>query len=102
MKAEQYLMKAEMLLKRDLFDKVIETLETALEKANEENNFVDLLQANCFLSEAYFMQNQYEKAREYLTFVQDNSDEAENHDDLLSQEIYESDLLLSLLDKYNK
>jgi hypothetical protein len=47
------------------------------------------------------MQGDYEKAVEHLSFVQDRREKAEAHDDLLNDEIQESALLLSLIERYS-
>ncbi len=101
MKAEQVIYKAELLLGRKMYNKIIETLENAINLAKEENDFVSLIKANSFLGEALFMRGSYDKASEYLSFVIENSNEIESYDDLLDVELNQCDLLLGLIERYN-
>ena len=101
MNAKHYLTKAEMLLSRKMNEKVVESLEKAISTAKEENDFITLFQSNCFMGEFLFMQGEYEKASEYLDFVQENAEKAiASYDDLLNDEINESNLLISLIGRY--
>ena len=102
MKSEHIIYKAELFLSRKMYNKVIETLENAINSAKEENDFVNLIRANCFLGEALFMEGNYEKASKYLLFVTENSNEIESYDDLLDMELHHCDLLLGLIERYGK
>ena len=102
MKAEQYLYKAELLLKRKENEKVVESLEKAISLAKDENDFVTLIQAHCFLGEFWFMHEEYVKAKKYLSFVIENNDKIETFDDLLNTEMYQSELLVSLIIRYKE
>jgi tetratricopeptide (TPR) repeat protein len=101
MRAEQHIFKAELLLKRKEYDKVVESLEKAIDIASEENDFVSLIQARCFLGETLFMRGEYKKSREHFAFILENEQKAEDDfDDLLNNEMATSDLLISLIDRY--
>jgi len=89
-----------LLLGHKMYDKVIETLKTAIIEAEKDNDFVSFIRANCFLGEALFMQNDYEKAKEYLSFVCENSHKIEDYDDLLDTELSQCNLLWSLIERY--
>jgi|GEM_PF-5162312 len=108
-KSEQQITKAHLLLKRKEFDRVIESLEKAIQFANEhepENedddlHFLHLIQAHYFLGEVYFMKNDYTLAKKHFDFIQDNSEEIyQNWDDALNHELQSSELLLSLIEHY--
>jgi len=110
-KAEQQIMKAEMLLKRKEFDRAVESLEKAIQFANEHEKededddlyFAYLVQAHCFLGEAMFMKGEYAKAKEHLSFIEANHDEIEeNWDDALNNEVQKSNYLLHLISRYHK
>jgi tetratricopeptide (TPR) repeat protein len=109
MKSEQQITKAHLFLKRKEFDRVIESLEKAIQFANEQEqenedddlHFSHLIQAHCFLGEVYFMKNEYVLAKKHFEFVQDNSEEIyQNWDDALNHELQSSELLLSLIADY--
>ena len=102
MNAEQYLYKAEFLLKRKEYEKLVEALEKAILLANEHGDFVTLIKAHCFFGEFLFMQGEYAKAKEYLLFILENNDKTETCDDLLNEEIFQSDLLISLIERYKE
>jgi hypothetical protein len=93
MNAERYLMKAEMQLKRGL--------KRAIVSAHAAGDWPGLISAHCFMGEVRFMQGDCEKAAEHLSFVQNHREKAEAHDDLLNDEIQESALLLSLIERYS-
>ena len=102
MNAEQYLYKAELLLKRKENEKVVDSLEKAISLAKDEDDFVTLIQAHCFLGEFRFMQEEYLKAKKYLSFIIENSHKIETFDDLLNTEMYQSELLVSLIVRYKE
>ncbi|MDR2039537.1 MAG: hypothetical protein LBQ60_16560 [Bacteroidales bacterium] len=102
MNAGHYLHKAELLLKRREFEKVVESLEKAILSAKYENDFITLIQSHCFLGEFWLMQGEYMKAKGYLSFVSENSVMAETFDDLLNEEINQSKLLVSLIERYKE
>ncbi|MDR0440861.1 MAG: tetratricopeptide repeat protein [Candidatus Accumulibacter sp.] len=101
MDAGRYLMKAEMQLKRGLRNEAVDSLERAIVSAQEAGDWPGLISAHCFLGEVRFMQGDYEKATEHLSFVQNHREKAKAHDDLLNDEIQESALLLSLIERYS-
>jgi uncharacterized protein HemY len=100
MYAEQYIMKAELQLKRKKFDKAAESLAVAIESAKKEAAFPALIQANCFLGELFFIQQKYKEAKTHLSFILEHSDETESHDDLLDNELQTAGILLSMIERY--
>jgi tetratricopeptide (TPR) repeat protein len=101
MNARRYPMKAEMQLERGLRNEAVDSLERAIVSAQEAGDGPGLIPAHCFMGEVRFMQGDYEKAAEYLSFVQNHREKAKAHDDPLNDEIQESALLLSLIERYS-
>ena len=104
-KAEQCIAKAEMLLrykKHNDFDKVIESLENAIQLAKEdEDEFASLIQAHCFLGEVLFMKGDYTLASEHFSFIDDNTEKIyRDWDDVLNRELQTSDTLSALIKRY--
>ena len=62
---------------------------------------VSNVQPYCFLSEYYFVNQNYILAKEHLDYIMEQQEELENvYDDLLNDEIMNANVLIEILDKY--
>lgn len=98
MTADLLFKKAIMQLKRGLREKAKDSLLALLEL--EEEDMVSEAQARCLLGELLFLEQKYQEAREYLTWILDQEEELlEAYDDLLNEEVYEAQVLLEIMDR---
>ncbi|RRD96227.1 hypothetical protein EII17_01640 [Clostridiales bacterium COT073_COT-073] len=100
MNAELYLNKALLQLSRGMEEKAIESLLAVVENAEEDE--VSKIKAYMILGEYYFLKAEYGKSKEYLTYINERSDEIEQeYDDLLADEVYEAEMLLEVMERFH-
>ena len=98
MKSELYINKAFMQLKKGDIDGAVCSMEKVIEMNDDT---VSLVQAHCFLAEYYFINQNYACSKEYIDWIMERQDELENeYDDLLNDEIINTNVLAELIDKY--
>ena len=98
MKSELYINKAFMQLKRGDIDGAVCSMKKVIE-TNED--IVSLVKAHCLLAEYYFIHQNYACSKEYIDWIMERQDELENeYDDLLNDEIINTNVLVELIDKY--
>ncbi|MGI5172455.1 hypothetical protein E4O03_11030 [Treponema sp. OMZ 792] len=99
MNGELYLKKGLLQLNKKLYDEALETLNKVIEM---DDDLASVVSAKCILGEYYFIHQNYEKAKEFLSWICDMQDELEEEfDDLLSEEIDTAYVLMELIEKYN-
>ena len=95
MNGELYLKKGILQLNKKLYDEALETLNKVIEL---DDDLASVTSAKCILGEYYFIHQNYEKSKEFLSWICDRQDELEEEfDDLLSEEI---DTASVLIEKY--
>ena len=100
MTSELYVKKAALWASKGEFEKAVESMNTVLEL---DDDTVAMTEAHCFLGEYYFINQNYELAKEHLEWISDRSEELEaEHDDLLNDEITTADVLLDMMEKFKK
>ncbi|MGF7108975.1 hypothetical protein [Treponema pedis] len=98
MNGELYLKKGLLQLNKKLYTEALESLNKVIEL---DDNLADVVSAKCILGEYYFIHQNYEKAKEFLSWICDMQDELEREfDDLLSDEIDTASVLTELIEKY--
>ncbi|WP_444819507.1 hypothetical protein E4N82_02595 [Treponema denticola] len=98
MNGELYLKKGLLQLNKKLYDEALETLNKVIEL---DDDLASLTSAKCILGEYYFIHQNYEKSKEFLSWICDRQDELEEEfDDLLSEEINTASVLMELIEKY--
>jgi len=98
MNGELYLKKGILQLDKKLYDEALETLNKVIEL---DDDLASVISAKCILGEYYFIHQNYEKSKEFLSWICDRQDELEEEfDDLLSQEIDTASVLMELIEKY--
>ena len=98
MNGELYLKKGLLQLDKKLYDEALETLNKVIEL---DDDLASLTSAKCILGEYYFIHQNYEKSKEFLSWICDKQDELEEEfDDLLSEEIDTASVLMELIEKY--
>ena len=98
MKSELYINKAFMQLKKSDIDGAVCSMKKVVE-ANDD--IVSLVQAHCLLAEYYFIHQHYACSKEHIDWIMERQDELENeYDDLLNDEIINTNVLAELIDKY--
>ena len=98
MNGELYLKKGMLQLNKKLYDEALETLNKAIEL---DDDLASVTSAKCILGEYYFIHQNYEKSKEFLSWICDKQDELEEEfDDLLSEEIDTASVLMELIEKY--
>ena len=98
MNGELYLKKGMLQLNRKLYDEALETLNKVIEL---DDDLASVTSAKCILGEYYFIHQNYEKSKEFLSWICDKQDELEEEfDDLLSEEIDTASVLMVLIKKY--
>ena len=98
MNGELYLKKGMLQLNRKLYDEALETLNKVIEL---DDDLASVTSAKCILGEYYFIHQNYEKSKEFLSWICDRQDELEEEfDDLLSEEINTASVLMELIEKY--
>ena len=98
MNGELYLKKGLLQLNKKLYDEALETLNKVIEL---DDDLASVTSAKCILGEYYFIHQNYEKAKEFLSWICDRQDELEEEfDDLLSEEIDTASVLMELIEKY--
>ena len=98
MNGELYLKKGMLQLNRKLYDEALETLNKVIEL---DDDLASVTSAKCILGEYYFIHQNYEKSKEFLSWICDKQDELEEEfDDLLSEEIDTASVLMELIKKY--
>ena len=98
MNGELYLKKGLLQLNKKLYDEALATLNKVIEL---DDDLASLTSAKCILGEYYFIHQNYEKSKEFLSWICDRQDELEEEfDDLLSQEIDTASVLMELIEKY--
>ena len=98
MNGELYLKKGLLQLNKKLYDKALETLNKVIEL---DDDLASVTSAKCILGEYYFIHQNYEKSKEFLSWICDKQDELEEEfDDLLSEEIDTASVLMELIEKY--
>lgn len=98
MNGELYLKKGILQLDKKLYDEALETLNKVIEL---NDDLASVTSAKCILGEYYFIHQNYEKSKEFLSWICDKQDELEEEfDDLLSEEIDTASVLMELIEKY--
>ena len=98
MNGELYLKKGMLQLNKKLYDGALETLNKVIEL---DDDLASVTSAKCILGEYYFIHQNYEKSKEFLSWICDKQDELEEEfDDLLSEEIDTASVLMELIKKY--
>ena len=98
MNGELYLKKGMLQLDKKLYDEALETLNKVIEL---DDDLASVTSAKCILGEYYFIHQNYEKSKEFLSWICDRQDELEEEfDDLLSEEINTASVLMELIEKY--
>lgn len=98
MNGELYLKKGMLQLNKKLYDEALETLNKVIEL---DDDLASVTSAKCILGEYYFIHQNYEKSKEFLSWICDKQDELEEEfDDLLSEEINTASVLMELIEKY--
>ena len=98
MNGELYLKKGMLQLDKKLYDEALATLNKVIEL---DDDLASLTSAKCILGEYYFIHQNYEKSKEFLSWICDRQDELEEEfDDLLSEEINTASVLMELIEKY--
>ncbi len=98
MNGELYLKKGLLQLNKNLYDEALATLNKVIEL---DDDLASLTSAKCILGEYYFIHQNYEKSKEFLSWICDRQDELEEEfDDLLSEEINTASVLMELIEKY--
>lgn len=98
MNGELYLKKGMLQLNKKLYDEAVETLNKVIEL---DDDLASVTSAKCILGEYYFIHQNYEKSKEFLSWICDKQDELEEEfDDLLSEEIDTASVLMELIEKY--
>ncbi|AAS11027.1 MULTISPECIES: hypothetical protein [Treponema] len=98
MNGELYLKKGLLQLNKKLYDEALATLNKVIEL---DDDLASLTSAKCILGEYYFIHQNYEKSKEFLSWICDRQDELEEEfDDLLSEEINTASVLMELIEKY--
>ena len=98
MNGELYLKKGMLQLNKKLYDDALETLNKVIEL---DDDLASVTSAKCILGEYYFIHQNYEKSKEFLSWICDKQDELEEEfDDLLSEEIDTASVLMELIEKY--
>ena len=98
MNGELYLKKGMLQLNKKLYDEALETLNKVIEL---DDDLASVTSAKCILGEYYFIHQNYEKSKEFLSWICDKQDELEEEfDDLLSEEIDIASVLMELIEKY--
>ena len=98
MNGELYLKKGMLQLDKKLYDEALETLNKVIEL---DDDLASVTSAKCILGECYFIHQNYEKSKEFLSWICDKQDELEEEfDDLLSEEIDTASVLMELIEKY--
>ena len=98
MNGELYLKKGLLQLDKKLYDEALETLNKVIEL---DDDLASVTSAKCILGEYYFIHQNYEKSKEFLSWICDRQDELEEEfDDLLSEEINTASVLMELIEKY--
>ena len=98
MNGELYLKKGLLQLNKKLYDEALATLNKVIEL---DDDLASLTSAKCILGEYYFIHQNYEKSKEFLSWICDKQDELEEEfDDLLSEEINTASVLMELIEKY--
>lgn len=98
MNGELYLKKGMLQLDKKLYDEALETLNKVIEL---DDDLASVISAKCILGEYYFIHQNYEKSKEFLSWICDKQDELEEEfDDLLSEEIDTASVLMELIEKY--
>ena len=98
MNGELYLKKGMLQLNKKLYDEALESLNKVIEL---DDDLASVTSAKCILGEYYFIHQNYEKSKEFLSWICDRQDELEEEfDDLLSEEINTASVLMELIEKY--
>ena len=98
MNGELYLKKGMLQLNKKLYDEALETLNKVIEL---DDDLASVTSAKCILGEYYFIHQNYERSKEFLSWICDKQDELEEEfDDLLSEEIDTASVLMELIEKY--
>ena len=98
MNGELYLKKGMLQLNKKLYDEALEILNKVIEL---DDDLASVTSAKCILGEYYFIHQNYEKSKEFLSWICDKQDELEEEfDDLLSEEIDTASVLMELIEKY--
>ena len=98
MNGELYLKKGMLQLNKKLYDDALETLNKVIEL---DDDLASVTSAKCILGEYYFIHQNYDKSKEFLSWICDRQDELEEEfDDLLSEEIDTASVLMELIEKY--
>ena len=98
MNGELYLKKGILQLNKKLYDEALETLNKVIEL---DDDLASVTSAKCILGEYYFIHQNYEKSKEFLSWICDKQDELEEEfDDLLSEEIDTASVPMELIEKY--
>lgn len=98
MKSELYINKAFMQLKKGDIDGAVCSMKKVIET---NDDIVSLVQAHCLLAEYYFIHQNYACSKEHIDWIMERQDELENeYDDLLNDEIINTNVLAELIDKY--
>ena len=98
MNGELYLKKGLLQLNKNLYDEALATLNKVIEL---DDDLAGVTSAKCILGEYYFIHQNYEKSKEFLSWICDRQDELEEEfDDLLSEEINTASVLMELIEKY--
>jgi len=98
MNGELYLKKGMLQLDKKLYDEALETLNKVIEL---DDDLASVTSAKCILGEYYFIHQNYEKSKEFLSWICDKQDELEEEfDDLLSEEIDTASVPMELIEKY--
>ena len=98
MNGELYLKKGMLQLNKKLYDEALETLNKVIEL---DDDLASVTSAKCILGEYYFIHQNYEKSKEFLSWICDRQDELEEEfDDLLSEEIDTASVPMELIEKY--
>nr|WP_241635573.1 hypothetical protein [Fusobacterium gastrosuis] len=98
MKAELYINKASIQIKRGDMEGAVCSMKKVIEL---NDDIVANVQAHCFLGEYYFVNQNYTFAKKYLDYITEQQEELENeYDDLLNDEIVNANVLTKLIEKY--
>ena len=98
MKSELYINKAFMQLKKGDIDGAVCSMKKVIET---NDDIVSLVQAHCLLAEYYFIYQNYACSKKHIDWIMERQDELENeYDDLLNDEIINTNVLAELIDKY--
>lgn len=99
MKAELYISKASIQIKRRDMEGAVCSMKKVIELNDDK---VANVQAHCFLGEYYFVNQNYTLAKKYLDYITEQQEELENeYDDLLNDEIVNANVLTKLIEKYS-